>query len=73
MQGIGMDYVASEWSNYNSVPGTPQSQKASLSPYEPIKDMGPAAPIRRSATTGMLTAVVSGVGAGMGAYGSLKP
>ena len=71
LQGIGMDYVASEWSNYNSIPGTPQSQKASLSPYEPIKDMGPAAPIRRSATTGMISAVVSGVGTGLSVYGGL--
>ena len=71
-QGVSMDYLASEWANFNNVPGTPTSQRAGLSPYEPIKDMGPAAPIRRSASAGIASAVVGGIGAGLATGATLS-
>mgnify|MGYP003132702122 CR=1 FL=1 len=67
LQGVALDYQSAEWASYNNLPGLPQAQRASLLPYEPIKDPGPAAPIKRSASTGMMTAFVGGVSAGVAA------
>ncbi len=74
LQGVALDYASAEWRNFNDVPGVPQAQRASLAPYEPIKDMGPAAPIRRTAN--YLPAIASGAstflsaGAAMGGANS---
>lgn len=67
LQGVALDYQSAEWASYNNLPGLPQAQRASLLPYEPIKDPGPAKPIKRSATTGMMTAFVGGISAGVAA------
>ena len=66
------DYYSAEARAYNKLPGTPQSEQASMLPFTPIKDPGPAKPIRRSSSAGVMSAVVGGVGAGFSAYGAAK-
>ena len=68
---IAMDYFTAETVAYNNLPSAPQSEYASMLPYEPILDPGPAEPIERKVnyTAAILGGVAGGVQAGASAYG----
>lgn len=72
LQGIQLDATSAEWRTYNNLPGVPIGEQASLLPYKPIKDPGPPEPIMRSSGTGVMAAVVGGVGTGFSTYNALK-
>lgn len=72
MANVYGDYYSAEARAYNKLPGTPQSEQASMLPFTPIKDPGPAKPIKRSSSAGIMSAVVGGVGSGFSAYGAAK-
>ena len=71
LQGVGMDYVSSEWAAFNSLPPAPLAQRASLLPFEPIMDPGPGKPIKRKAnySAAIMSGISTGIGAGFGLSG----
>lgn len=71
LQGVGMDYVSSEWAAFNSLPPAPLAQRASLLPFEPMMDPGPGKPIKRSANyaPAVMSGISTGISAGFGLSG----
>ena len=67
LQGVGMDYMSAEHAAFNALPHAPVAEQASLLPYVPILDPGPAKPIKRKPN--LFAAALGGAAAGVGAYG----
>lgn len=68
-QGVALDQYSADAQAYNRIPGTPQSQQASLLPYKPIKVKGPG---RGALMAGYVGAVASGIGAGLSTGSALS-
>ena len=69
LQGVDMDYFSAENTAYNNLPAGPVAEQASLLPYVPILDPGPAEPIERSPNIG--AAILGGFASGVAAGGAV--